>query len=77
MATEFYLINVRKMMTSDDCDLVPGWTAHISSDNLPNLMLADVAQLLTMEIKDAPVSGLRPMTEDEVKEWRKEQDDED
>lgn len=70
--TTFYLVRVQKMMTSDEADTVPGWSAYVAEDKLADLKMSDVATLLTSTIKDAPATNIRPMTEDEIKAWREE-----
>lgn len=73
MTQQFYLVTVAKLMTADECDIVPSWSAYIAEDKINDLTLNDVAQLLTVQLKDAPTTNLRPMTEPEIKAWREEQ----
>lgn len=68
--TQFYLVKVQRMCTSDECDLVTEWSAVFAEDDLPNLKLASVAELTALTLKDCPVEGIRPMTEDEIREWQ-------
>lgn len=72
--TTFYLISVAKMLTSDECDIVPRWSAIMAEDNISNLSLADVAKLVSMQVKGAPVGNVRPMTEGEIEMWREAND---
>lgn len=71
--TQFYLVNVQKMCTSPDADLVAGWSAIIAEDDLPKLTLANAAKAASISLIDCPIPDIRPMTEDEINEWREAQ----
>lgn len=68
--TQFFLVRVSKLMTSDEADIVPSWSAHISDSNITQLKLSDVVALLDAQTEGVPVTDIRPMTEDEIREWR-------
>lgn len=67
---QFYLLKLQRMCTSDDADLVSGWSAVVAEKDLPNITLADAAQLTGLALKRCPLSGVRPMTEAEIATWR-------
>lgn len=73
--TQFYLIKIYKMMTSDEVDIVPCWSACLSEDVMSSPMLQTVTEMLSLVLTDAPVTGLRPMTEAEIETYRNEQED--
>jgi hypothetical protein len=65
-----FLITVQRMCTSDEADLVSGWSAVVSEANLPNITLVDAAKLTAISLRNAPVKNIRPMTEAEIADWR-------
>lgn len=71
---QFYLISVAKMCTSDDADLVAKWSAVIAEDDLSKLTLPTAAEAAGLALKGCPIDGIRPMTEDEIREWRENAD---
>jgi hypothetical protein len=68
--TQHYLITVQRMCTSDEADLVAGWSAVVAEENLSAITLTDAAKLTAMPLDKAPMTNIRPMTEAEIKEWR-------
>ncbi len=73
--TQYFLIRVQRMCTSDECDLVSGWSAIVAEENLGNPILSLAAEATALSIKDCPVAGIRPMTEAEIAEWRHAEDE--
>lgn len=65
-----FLITVQRMCTSDEADLVSGWSAVVAEENLGNITLADAAHVTGLALKDCPIKGIRPMTDAEIKAWR-------
>lgn len=68
--TQYYLIRVQKMCTSDEADCVAGWSAILAEENLDRLVLSDAAAAAGLSLKDCPLENIRPMTEAEIAEWR-------
>lgn len=68
--TQHFLITVQRMCTSDEADLVAGWSAVVAEQDLPKLTLTDAARLTELTLSDAPGTNLRPMTEAEISSWR-------
>jgi hypothetical protein len=75
MSEQLYLVQLTKMMTSDEADAALSWSAVVAENDLGKIALSDAASLLTMKLDDCSLfTGLRPMTQDEVREWREEND---
>lgn len=71
--TQFYLVSVERMCTSDEADLISKWSAVIAEEDLPKLTLPDAAKLTEIKLATCPLPGVRPMTEAEIEVWRKGQ----
>lgn len=69
---QLYEVVVRNMSVCDEADVVVSWSAVIAEEDLAKLTLTTVAELLALQIKDAPLTNVRPMTETEVADWREE-----
>jgi hypothetical protein len=69
MAQQF-LITVQRMCTSDEADIVSGWSAVVEEDDLPKITLATAAEATLLTLKDCPGTNIRPMTEAEIATWR-------
>jgi len=67
---QLFLLRLQRMCTSDDADLVAGWSAIVSEKDLDNIKLSDAATLTAISLKDCPLENVRPMTKEEVDEWR-------
>jgi hypothetical protein len=60
------------MCTSDEADLVATLSYVVAEEDLvkPNTILALSTEALELQMRGAPVTGIRPMTEDEIREYR-------
>jgi hypothetical protein len=72
-AEQEFLITVRRMCKCDEVDLVPSWSGVVAEKDLPNITLADAAKLTALVLEGFPGTNVRPMTEAEIAEWRREQ----
>lgn len=68
--TQHYLITVQRMCTSDEADLVAGWSAVVEEANLSKIVLTDAARVTEISLEKCPLTGIRPMTEAEIEGWR-------
>lgn len=68
---QLYLITVQRMCTSDDADLVSGWSAILPTSRLGDLDLIVAAEATGISLKECPIEGIRPMTDEEINEWRR------
>lgn len=73
--SQLYVLEVRKMMVCDEADVACSWSAVVAEEDLPKIDLTLPGKLIDIQIKDAPLTNLRPMTEQEVAEWRKTDED--
>lgn len=74
--TQYYLIIVQRMSTSDEADCISGWSGIVAKENLKNFgAIVESATLCDMALEGAPLTNIRPMTEEEIREYREAQDD--
>lgn len=73
-----YIVSVSAMLVCDEADVVPTMTFVAGTGALAKISVAAIAEVLDKSInfKEAPVTGLRPMTEEEVDTWRKDREHE-
>jgi hypothetical protein len=79
MSEQLYLLRISAMNTCDECDIVPSAEIivdrDLSSEHLPCL---DALQALVRQVaetmRSVPFKDVRPMTREEIREWRDEQD---
>lgn len=77
MSEQLYLIKISAMMTSEECDVVPSAQFVTKGDFDPQILsnLKDLAKSFASGMKGIPLTGVRPMTREEIREWQKEQDE--
>lgn len=68
-----FLITVQRMCTSDEADLVSGWSAVVAEEDLHKITLPLAAEATALALKDCPITGIRPMTDAEIAAWREAQ----
>lgn len=78
MTDQLYLLRISAMNTCDDCDIVPSAEIVVDRDfstkDLPLLeALQSVVRVLSETIADAPLENVRPMTREEIEEYRDEE----
>lgn len=78
MTGQLYLLKLSMMSTCDECEIVPSAEFIVDEDLGTNQHSAvDALQALQRQLKaalhDAPLTNIRPMTEEEIRTWRDEQ----
>jgi len=68
--TQQFLITVQAMCTSDEADLVSGWSGIVAEESLGNISLSTAAEATMLALRGAPATNIRPMTEEEIAVWR-------
>lgn len=79
MTKQLYLLRVSAMNTCDECDIVPSAEVIVdrdmSTEHLPLFeSLQSLVRNLANTMRDVPFDGVRPMTREEIKTWRDEQE---
>lgn len=82
MSEQLYLLKISSMNTCDDCDIVPSAEIIIDHDlSTADMPIIDALHTLIRRFSDtlqsAPLEGIRPMTRDEIKQYRDEEREED
>ncbi len=70
---QFYLVQVSRMSTSDDANLVASLSYIVAEEDLVrpgNTLLALSAEACEIHTRGCPLKNIRPMTEAEIAEYR-------
>lgn len=72
--TQKYILEVRKMMVCDEADVACAWSAVVDEADLGKIDLTLPPKLIAIQMEGMPATNLRPMTEDEIRDWRDKSD---
>jgi hypothetical protein len=67
--TQKFIVSVQAMCTSDDADLVTKWSAIVDEADLHKIDLTLAAKLALKPFDNSDLDR-RPMTDDEIREYR-------
>lgn len=76
MSEQQFLVTVQRMCVADEGSVVVGWSGVITEKDLSKVELKLATEMTASSLEGAPVTNLRPMTEDEIREWRHSEDEE-